>query len=138
MKSITKHIGAQQATPYPISRLSPSITVSDIIRSLEDNNKTLASVVNGKLQVIVKQIEQLQSEAFEILKSAQRDVELHNIPCSFVKRSGNVYHVYQREDGTKFFSILSPNDWGNMIPGKLEGSYHLESDMSWRDVKINE
>ena len=41
------------------------------------------------------------------------------------------YHLYERENGTLYFSMLSPDDWGGEAPHTFRGSYRLEADMSW-------
>lgn len=51
----------------------------------------------------------LQDQARQVLVKAKRDADLHHIACNFVKVPGNVYHLYERISGQKYFGMLSPN-----------------------------
>lgn len=45
---------------------------------------------------------------FQVLEDAKRDADLHHAACNVVKTPGNVYHLYVRDSGQRYFSILSP------------------------------
>lgn len=62
----------------------------------------------NKLQVIAEQIRFLQKQAENILLEAEQNVKLHHAACNFVKHPGHIYHLYQRESGQVYFSMLSP------------------------------
>ena len=44
----------------------------------------------------------------QVLDDASRDTELHTVACNFVKQPGTIYHLYQRDSGQRYFSVLSP------------------------------
>lgn len=44
----------------------------------------------------------------QVLQDAKRDADLHHAACNIVKRPGNIYYLYQRPSGQKYFSIISP------------------------------
>ena len=54
-----------------------------------------------------------------------------NRECAFKRRPGLRYHLYERGNGTLYFSMLSPEDWGAAAPHAFRGTYRLEADMSW-------
>ncbi|XP_011333878.1 uncharacterized protein C1orf50 homolog isoform X2 [Ooceraea biroi] len=86
----------------------------------------------NKLQVIAEQIRFLQKQAESILLEAERNAKLHHAACNFVKQPGHVYHLYQRESGQFYFSMLSPQEWGDSVPSQCyKGSFRLEHDRSW-------
>lgn len=86
----------------------------------------------NKLQVIADQIKFLQMQAENILLEAERNAKLHRVACNFRKRPGHIYHLYQRESGQFYFSLLSPEEWGDSAPmQRYVASYRLESDRSW-------
>jgi hypothetical protein len=62
---------------------------------------------------------------------ARLDASLHAATCAFRKRPGHIYHLYRKKDASLQFSMLSPADWGGSPPDTFEGSFRLESDMSW-------
>ena len=65
------------------------------------------------------------------LEEAQASARLHRATCSFKKTPGHVYHLYRRDDGELYFSMLSPTDWRGAPPHPFEGSYRLEADQSF-------
>lgn len=74
-------------------------------------------------------------QAREILVTAKRDAQLHHAACNFTKVPGHVYHLYEIPDGTCYFSMLSPQDWGCKCPHQHLGSYQLEYDHSWTPLE---
>jgi hypothetical protein len=116
---------------YPTSRLAPRFEPIDQVEFLKESDKMLGAVVHGKLQVIVDQINFLKAQAKKILEEARMNMDLHRASCSFEKRVGHTYHLYEKQDGTTYFSLLSPEDWKGSPPHPFLGSYKLESDLSW-------
>lgn len=119
---------------YPTSRLSPRIDLVDVATEIARADASIATTTNAKLEVIARQIRSLQEEARAILEDAKASVELHRARCNFVRRPGNVYHLYRRPDGELYFSLLSPDDWSGAPPHRFEGSHRLETDLRWTRV----
>lgn len=126
-----QHDGPARTSPYPVSRLAAPHDLVDLAEQIKQADVMLQSVVGGKLEQIAKQITALQDEAREALAGARRDAELHRVACSMRKRPGKTYHLYERQDGHRYFSMLSPEEWGGAPPHRHEGSYRLEYDMAW-------
>ncbi|GJQ72667.1 hypothetical protein Trydic_g1329 [Trypoxylus dichotomus] len=87
----------------------------------------------NKLQVIAEQVRFLQGQAEKILLETKRNKDLHHIACNFVKVPGNIYHLYQRPSGQKYFGMLSPREW--QTPHEYLGSFRLEQDESWTPIE---
>ncbi|MEJ2690136.1 MAG: DUF2452 domain-containing protein [Deltaproteobacteria bacterium] len=117
-------------SPYPVSRLSPPILLLDLAREIAQADQMIANRVDSQLEVIARQIRNLQEDARRILESAKRDKDLHRAQCAFQKRAGHVYHLYRKNDGSLYFSMLSPTDW-RQPPHLFCGSFRLEPDFSW-------
>jgi hypothetical protein len=128
-----QHLGPAHASPYPTSRLAPVHDLVDVARQIQEADAMLGAVAHGKLQVIAEQIRALQSQAREIIETAHRDAGLHRAECRFRKRVGQRYHLYRRADGSEYFSMLAPEEWGR-CPHEHVGAYELQVDMSWRPV----
>jgi hypothetical protein len=124
----------EHASPYPLSRLAPAFDLIDVAREIQEADKMLGAVVGGQLEVIAKQIQSLQEQAQALLEKARVAAELHRADCHFKKRAGHVYHLYRRPNGTAYFSMLSPKEWGGAPPHAFEGSYRLEVDQSFAAV----
>lgn len=126
-----RYRGPAHSSPYPVSRLAPAHDLVDTARQIAEADQVIGTVVHGKLSVIAEQIRALQEQARRIMHEARQAASLHRAQCSFQKRVGHTYHLYERPDGTSYFSMLSPNDWGQRPPHVFSGSFRLEPDMSW-------
>ncbi|KAM3620693.1 uncharacterized protein V6R79_000657 [Siganus canaliculatus] len=85
----------------------------------------------NKLTVIADQIRYLQEQARKVLEDAKRDSDLHHAACNIVKKPGNMYYLYERPSGQKYFSIISPKEWGSTCPHAFIGAFKLQHDMAW-------
>ncbi len=133
------HEGPDHSSPYPVERGAPAFNLVDRAQEIEKADQMVNTRVSGKLKVIADQIKALQAEAEEILSSAQQDMELHQAKCNFQRHPGKIYHLYEKADGSLYFSMLSPEDWKGNPPDTFRGSYRLEPDYSWTPAeKIDE
>lgn len=130
--------GPARAAPYALSRMAGSISLVDVAAEIEKAGSLLALTTGGKLGVIADQIRHLQEEARAMLERAQRDAELHRARCAFQKKAGGVYHLYLKDDGERWFSLMAPHEWIRPQPQTFEGTYRLESDMSFTRVDVTE
>jgi len=126
--------GADHAAPYPVSRLGAPISLVDAARVIEAASATVAMRTNAQLEVIVEQMKALQERAREIVEQASRDVDLIHAECRFRRVAGRVYHLYERPDGHRFFSMLGPADYGRGGPSGFVASFRYEADESWTRV----
>ncbi len=126
-----RHQGPDSTSPYPVERGAPAFSLVDTAQEIEKADEMVHARVSGKLKVIADQIKALQAEAEGILNTAQQDMELHQAKCNFRRQPGKIYHLYEKADGTLYFSMLSPEDWKGDPPDPFRGSYRLEPDYSW-------
>jgi hypothetical protein len=129
--SCGKHRGPTRAAPYPLSRLSAPISLVDVAREIERADQAIASTTSAKLELIAAQMRMLRAQAEEVLRKATEDAELHRSEARFVRHPGKTYHLYRRPNGERYWSLLSPHDWGGAPPHVYVGSFRLESDQSW-------
>ncbi len=125
------HQGDEHTSPYPVSRLAPAIDLVDLAKEIARADTLVNTRVSAKLKVIADQIKALQAEARTVLEEARQDQALHRAECNFKRLPGKVYHLYQKQNGALYFSMLSPQEWGSRPPHAFVGSYRLENDMSW-------
>lgn len=125
------HQGPDRTSPYPVSRLAPATELVDLAKQIDQADAMLNTRVSAKLKVIADQVKVLQQEARSILEQTQRDQDLHRVQCNFKRQPGRIYHLYRRDDGRRYFSMLAPEEWRGAPPHEFVGSYRLESDMSW-------
>lgn len=124
------HEGPASTSPYPLSRLAPTFDLVDVAREIQKADAALGNVTVAKLRTIAEQIRALQAQAAAVLTDAKRASELHHAICRFQKRPGHVYHLYRKSDGTRYFSMIAPEEWRD-APDAFEGSFRLEVDMTW-------
>ncbi|GAB4336557.1 MAG: hypothetical protein Kow0089_06960 [Desulfobulbaceae bacterium] len=125
------HQGPDHAAPYPVSRLAPPIRLVDLAREIDEADRMIGARVNAELRVIVDQIRKLREQAEAVLEKARQDQDLHRVRCTFKRVVGKTYHLYEKEDGSRYFSLLSPDDWRGSPPDRYVAPYRLEPDLSW-------
>lgn len=122
---------AARSSPYPTHRLSAPISLVDTAQAIESASLQVTHRTNAQLRLIAEQIEFLQQQARTLLERTQQDLALHRAECRFQKVVGAVYHLYRRRDGSTYFSMLSPADFGANPPDEFVDSYRLQPDQSW-------
>ena len=123
--------GADHASPYPVSRLGAPVSLVDMAKAIESASAKVTLRTNAQLEVIVEQMKALQERAREIIEKASRDVDLIHAECRFHRVPGRLYHLYERADGHRFFSMLGPDEYGGAGPSGFVASYRYEHDESW-------
>ncbi len=121
----------QRAATYPISRLSAPISLVDAAREIEKADELIASTVGAELGLLAEQIRALSARAHQVIERAKENAELHRVKASFRRLPGKIYHLYARDDGERYWSMLSPDDWNGAPPHTFVESYRLEGDQSW-------
>ncbi len=125
------HKGEKRSAPYPTSRLSPPVNLTELAKELEKADLVVSSKVNAQLNLIADQIRSLKKQAQDILENAHEDMSLHRAKCNFKKIPGKIYHLYRDSRNNLYFSMLSPDDWKGNPPHQFINSYNLGSDFSW-------
>ncbi|XP_031824563.1 uncharacterized protein C1orf50-like isoform X2 [Sarcophilus harrisii] len=122
---------SNQLTPYHTHWVGHSKNLVELAQQVQKADEFIEANATNKLIVIAQQISHLQTQASKILEDAQRDAELHHAACNMVKKPGNIYYLYKRDNGQKYFSIISPKEWGPSCPHDFLGAYKLQHDLSW-------
>ena len=123
--------GAEHASPYPVSRLGARVSLVETAKLIESASAKVAMRTNAQLEVIVEQMKALQERAREIIEQASRDVDLIHAECRFHCVPGRMYHLYERADGHRYFSMVGPDEYGRGGPSGFVASFRYEHDESW-------
>jgi hypothetical protein len=53
---------------------------------------------------------------------------------------GQTYHLYQRKNETRFVSLISAHEWGDMSKYDIDyiGSFRQDSRQKWNHIKLSE
>ena len=102
-----------------LSVLPYSASVSGaVIRPTEEGvirHKALTAMeeqTNTQLEQIRKQIELLALQAQEIQQRKELSMMIYGARLSFSPVIGQVYHLYEKQDGSHLLSMISPREWG--------------------------
>uniref|UniRef100_A0A1B6GUK2 DUF2452 domain-containing protein n=2 Tax=Cuerna arida TaxID=1464854 RepID=A0A1B6GUK2_9HEMI len=123
-------LGQTLVNSYAVHK-SSTMDLIELAREIQKADTFVQATTCNKIKVIADQMRFLKQQAESILLEAKRDSDLHHVACNFKKIPGNTYHLYKRPCGQRFFSIISPQEWGSSLPSEYIGSYRLEQDMSW-------
>ncbi|XP_055683136.1 uncharacterized protein C1orf50 [Lutzomyia longipalpis] len=125
-----KPCGLALVSPQRVGKHDSSDIVA-LAREIANADQALKNRASGKLSVILEQIRFLQQQAAKIIKETEESKELNEVACNFQKIPGKTYHLYRRESGQKYLSMLSPEEWGGTSNHEFLGSFRLEHDHSW-------
>ncbi|KAJ7999077.1 hypothetical protein DPEC_G00211670 [Dallia pectoralis] len=126
--------GLELVSSYQTNRVGDPMDLVALATQVQKGDDFVRANACNKLTVIADQIRYLQEQARRVLEDAKKDAELHHAACNVVKKPGNMYYLYERPSGQKYFSILSPQDWGSSCPHKPSGAFKLQHDMSWTPI----
>lgn len=128
-------LGVHLVNSRRTNKTSDPSDIVELAQQIQKADELTRATACSKLTVIADQIKMLQDQARKVLEIAQRDSMLHHVACNIVKKPGTVYYLYQRESEQKYFSILSPEEWGRSCPHAFLGGFRLEHDHSWTKLE---
>lgn len=97
--------------------------------------KAMEEQTNMQLDQIRKQIELLALQAQEIHKRKELSMLIYHAKLSFKPDIGQVYYLYQKEDGGHMISLISPKEWGDSMPYKqFVAAVQLLADHTWKEL----
>jgi predicted transcriptional regulator len=90
---------------------------------------------NMQLDQIRKQIELLAIQAHAIQKRKELSLMIYEAALKFKPNIGQVYHLYEKNDGSYMLSLVSPDEWGGAGPFKaFVSSVKLLADHTWVEI----
>ncbi|MGV3768075.1 MAG: DUF2452 domain-containing protein [Chitinophagaceae bacterium] len=143
-----KHLGTEAFTNVEyyhkqMNVLPYSASVSGaVIRPTEEGmirHKALTAMeeqTNMQLEQIRKQIELLALQAQEIQKRKELSMMIYGAKLNFQPVIGQVYHLYEKKDGSYTISMISPKEWGGGAGPFLRviAPVKLLADHTWMEV----
>ena len=92
--------------------------MNNLLKSMNFNQNKIEKIkfnysTYSKLKLIVKQINYLKNEAYEIINEHNIQEELLSLNITFKLVSGNNYYLLQKKNSEKYLSIISPIEWNN-------------------------
>jgi hypothetical protein len=90
---------------------------------------------NMQLDQIRQQIELLARQAQELKKRKELSLMIYESKLNFKPQIGQIYHLYEKQDGIHLLSLVAPSEWGKILPFKsYVSSVKLLADHTWVEV----
>ena len=113
--------------PYGDNVAAPAITLPDT----KDYREVKVKEAQNKLKT---RYEELEAEFKKLVETAADNELIYSANISFSPKVGEVYHLYQKEDGEAWVSLIGPEEWGPSRLGydfEFLGSFRLATDSVW-------
>ncbi len=134
-KNLSKEMyytGEAKFSPVPMTVSSP------VIKAI-DKNKIRANAVEAMHMQANQQVAMLRKQA-ELIMQQVKDIEgrlviseqIYQADMRFKPVMGQIYHLYENEDGKYLVSLIAPNEWGKSKKFKrFISTVRLLSDHTW-------
>ena len=109
--------------PYGTNVGAPAIKQEDV--SLWKNEK-----VNKTNQYFHTRYEEIKEEYRKLIEEFEWNKLVYESNFKFTPIKGHVYHLYQKEQGSLFLSLIEPELWNQIFVG----SFKLDSNDKWIKV----
>jgi hypothetical protein len=109
---------------YPTEIGAPKFEPDNISLFKIEKTSKIKKYYSSKFEEMTKEYENLMSE----IKMNER---LYTASHNFEPISGETYHLYKKESGEEFLSLISPDQWKKF---EFVGSYRFLSDGRWQVV----
>jgi hypothetical protein len=106
---------------YPTEVGSPKFEPDNISLFKIEKTSKIKKYYSSKFEEMTKEYEKLMSEI-------QLNERLYMAAHNFEPISGETYHLYKKESGEEFLSLISPEQWKRF---EFIGSYKFLSDGRW-------
>ena len=107
---------------YGVSTLDPAIT-------LPDNSLARSNIKVSVEKRIINRLTELEKEYKIMIDMFNINKTVLESEFSFEPKLNQIYHLYEREDGSTFLSLIEPDQWDKF----LLASVRLTSDGIWEE-----
>ncbi len=109
---------------YPTEIGAPKFEPDNISLFKIEKTSKIKKYYSSKFEEMTKEYENLMAEI-------QMNERLYTASHNFEPTSGEIYHLYKKESGEEFLSLISPDQWKKF---EFIGSYRFLSDGRWQVV----
>lgn len=117
--------------------------LNSLLSFFTNNNHNQIEIVKknhvqySQLKLLNQQMNLIKQQALDIINDANTQEELHNLKTNFKKTSGNCYYLYQNiENEEKYFSLISPSEWGYKYNDTFIGKFYYDFDKTFIKVEM--
>lgn len=109
--------------PYPTNVGAPKITTTETVawknRSIHKFNQKLQTKYN-----------EIKKDYDKLIQEFENNDLIYNAKFNFEPIIGDTYHLYQKENGENFLSVIAPNQCSFCSLG----SFRLNADQTWEKI----
>ena len=109
---------------YPTEVGGPKFEPDNISLFKIEKTSKIKKYYSSRFEEMTKEYEKLMSEI-------QMNERLYTASHNFEPTTGEIYHLYKKESGEEFLSLISPEQWKKF---DFIGSYRFLSDGRWEKV----
>jgi hypothetical protein len=122
--------------PYAHTLSSGVIKPDDMGKVKSNALLAMEQQTDMQLRQIQEQIELLYKQAQDIKARTDISVWIYQAQMGFNPLVGHVYHLYEKDDGNHFLSMVSPTEWGRSRSFKrFVATVKLLADHTWDILK---
>lgn len=110
----------QQSLPYGTNTGAPAISIENV----QGWKQTQALEVN---KLFSTKYDELKSQMINLLDEVRWNELVYSSVFNFTPLIGETYYLYEKDDGTTFLSLISPNEWAQ----KFIGATKVDSTKKW-------
>ena len=101
--------------------------------------KAMAQQTEMQMDQIRQQIELLAQQARKIKDRVEVSAKIYQAAVGFEPLIGDIYHLYEKKDGSWRLSLVGPDEWGASIPfAAFISSVKLLADHTWEMLDHSE
>ena len=119
---------------YPHTIGSAVITPIDKMGVKGSSLETVEEQAEMQLNEIREQLELLLKQAKNIKERVAFSQQVYEADINFVPVIGEVYHMYEKQDGGYIISMVAPWEWKNIPYKSFTGTIKLLADRTWYPV----
>lgn len=127
--------GRAALAPMPTHVASPIIRPVDKGKLKSVALETVAQQADLQISMLRKQAELLMEQVREIENRVKVAEEIYAADMNFEPVIGQHYHLYERDNGSRLLSMLSPEEWGKSLKFTFVATVKLLGDRSWDVVR---
>lgn len=124
--------GEAKFSPVPMSVNSPPIKMIDKNKVKANAVEAMHMQAHQQISMLRKQAELIMQQVKEIEDRLKISESIYKAEMRFKPVMGQIYHLYEKEEGTFMVSLIGPNEWGRSQSFKRYlSTIRLLSDSTW-------
>ena len=98
--------------------------------AMKEQTEEQLGLIFEQMKTLAKQVQDIQNRVYisDLIYLAE---------IKFTPLVGKIYFLYEREDGGRYLSLISPAEWGPKLDDKFIAEIRLNADHTWKVITSN-